>query len=81
MFFHDGGKATERSPPGNLTRWIIKQSKVFTKKGFGKIRTSVRAYIYLVLTSQVQGRPSTVGNSAFSIDAQQVFKPISTLVF
>ena len=25
-------KATERSPPDNLTRWIITQSKGFTKK-------------------------------------------------
>ena len=25
-------KATEISPPGNLTRWIITQSKGFTKK-------------------------------------------------
>ena len=25
-------KATERSPPENLTRWIITQSKFFTKK-------------------------------------------------
>ena len=26
-------KATERSPPGSLTRWIIAQSKGFTRKG------------------------------------------------
>ena len=33
-------KATERSPPGNLTRWIITQSKGFTKKGTEKIAGS-----------------------------------------
>ena len=67
-------KATERSPPDNLTRWIIAQSKGFTKKGIEKISRSVRAYIYLVLTSQVQARSSTVGNSAPAVDAQQVLK-------
>ena len=46
-------KATKRSSPGNLTQWIIAQSKGFTRKGVEKISRSVRAYIYLVLTSQV----------------------------
>ena len=44
-------KATERSPPGNLTRWIITRSEGFTRKGIEKISRSVRAYVYLVLTS------------------------------
>ena len=34
----------------------------------------MRAYVYLVLTSQVQARSSIVGNSAPAVDAQQVFK-------
>ena len=34
----------------------------------------MRAYVYLVLTSQVQARSSIVGNSASAVDAQQVFK-------
>ena len=67
-------KATERSPPDNLTRWIITQSKGFTKKGIEQISRSVRAYVYLVLTSQVQARSSIVGNSAPAVDAQKVFK-------
>ena len=67
-------KAKERSPPDNLTRWIITQSKGFTKKGIEKISRSVMAYIYLVLTSQVQTRSSIVGNSAPAVDAQQLFK-------
>ena len=44
-------KATERLPSDNLTRWIITQSKGFTKKGIEKISRSVRAHIYLVLIS------------------------------
>ena len=49
-------KATERSPPDNLTRWIITQSKGFTRKGIEKISRSVMAYVYLVLSSQAQAR-------------------------
>ena len=73
IFGHEA-KATERSPPDNLTRWIITQSKGFTRKSIEQISRSVRAYVYLVLTSQVQARSSIVGNSAPAADAQQVFK-------
>ena len=34
----------------------------------------MRAYVYLVLTSQVQPRSSIVGDSAPAVDTQQVFK-------
>ena len=34
----------------------------------------MRAYVCLVLTSQVQARPNIVGDSAFAVDAQKVFK-------
>ena len=33
----------------------------------------MRAYVYLVLTSQVQARSSIVGNSALGVDAKQVY--------
>ena len=45
-----------------------------TRKGIEKISRSVRAYVYLVLTSQVRARSSIVGISADEVDAQQVFK-------
>ena len=66
-------KATERSPQGNLTRWIITQSKGFTRKDIEQISRSVRAYVYLVLTSQIHARSSIVGNSAPAVDTQKVF--------
>ena len=66
--------ATERSLPDNLTRWIITQSKGFTRKGMEQMKRSMRVYVSLVLTSQVQTRPSIVGNSAPAVDAQKVFK-------
>ena len=71
--FGDEVKATERSPPDNLTQWIITQSKGFTKKGIEKIGRSLRAYVCLVLSSQVQARLSIVGNSVPAVDAQNLF--------
>ena len=38
------GKATKWSPPDNLKRWIITQSKGFTRRGIEEISKSVRAY-------------------------------------
>ena len=67
-------KATERFPLDNLTRWIITQSKGFTKKGIENISRSVTSFVSLVLTSHVQARSSIVGNSASAVDAQQAFK-------
>ena len=67
-------KATKKSPPDNLTRWTITQSKGFTRKGIKQISRSVRVYDYSVLTSQVQAWSSIVGNSAPAVDAQKVFK-------
>ena len=67
-------KATERFPPDNLSRWIITQSKGFTKKSIENISRSVRAFVSLVLTSHVQARSSIVGNSAPAVDVQQAFK-------
>ena len=67
-------KATQRSPPDNLTRWIVKQSKGFIRKGIEQTSRSVRAHAYLVLTSQVQARSSIAGNSARAVDAQKVLK-------
>ena len=81
--FGGGGKATERSPPDSLIWWIIAQSKGFTRKGIEKFSRSIRAYVYLVLTFQVQvqARSSIVHNSASAIDAQHVFKStLKTLI-
>ena len=63
-------KVTKRSPPDNLTRWIITQSKCFTIKDIEKISRPMRAYVCLVLTSQILARSSIVGNSGSAVDAQ-----------
>ena len=70
-------KVTKTSSPENLTRWIITQSEGFTRSGIEKISRPVRAYVYLVLTSQVQAGSSIVDNSAPAVDAQQIFKSTS----
>ena len=70
----DGEKATKRSPPDNLIAWTTTQSRGYTWKGTGEISRSVKAYAYLVLTSQVQARSSIPFNLASVTDAQQVFK-------
>ena len=64
----------EGSPPDNLTRWIITWSRDFAGKGIENMSRFVRAYTYLVVTSQVHARSSIVGNPAPAVDAQQVFK-------
>ena len=67
-------KAMERSASDDLTQWKITQSKGFTRKNTEQISRSVRVYVYLVLTSQVEARSSIVGNSASAVDAQKVSK-------
>ena len=72
--FTTESKATKRSPPDDLGKWVITRSRDLMRKGNEKISRSVRAYVYLVLTSQVQARSSIVGNSTSAVDAQEVFK-------
>ena len=65
--FRHNVKAMERSPSDDLTRWIITQPKCFKRKGFEKISKPMMAYVYLVLTSQIQARSSV-------LDAQKASK-------
>ena len=56
-----------------MTRWIIEKSVGFTDVGLLRISESVRAYAYLILSSQASARPSIVGNLASSLTAQSAF--------
>ena len=78
----DGGKTTKRSPPDNLTWWIITKSRFYKKKYWKDVVSRcVRGYIYLVLTPHAQARSSIVGNSESALDAQQVFEsPIKSQI-
>ena len=59
--------------PDSMTRWIIETSVGFTDVGLLKISESVRAYAYLILSSQTSARSSIIGNSASSLTAQSAF--------
>ena len=58
----------------NWSRWIINSSSHgFTKWGVEKISESIRAYSYLVLTSQAAARHGILGDTAPALAAQRIF--------
>ena len=57
----------------SMFRWIIEKGKGFTKPGLFMISESVRAYVYLILSSQSSARSSIVGNTASALTAQRAF--------
>ena len=56
-----------------MTRWILEVSVGFTDIGLLKISESIRAYAYLILSSQASTRSSIVGNTASTLTAQSAF--------
>ena len=56
-----------------MTQWIIEKSVGFTDVGLLRILESVRAYAYLILSSQASVRSSIVGNTASGLTAQSAF--------
>ena len=59
--------------PDSMTWWIIEKSVGFTDVGLLRISESIRAYAYLILSSQASARSSIVGNLASSLTAQSAF--------
>ena len=59
--------------PDSMTRWIIETSVGFSDVGLLRISQIVRAYAYLILSSQASARSSIIGNSASSLTAQSAF--------
>ena len=59
--------------PDSMMRWIIEKSMRFTDVGLLRILESIRAYAYLILSSQASARSSIIGNSASSLTAQSAF--------
>ena len=59
--------------PDLMTWWIIEKSVGFTDVGLYKICESVRAYAYLILSSQASARSEIVGNTASALTAQSAF--------
>ena len=56
-----------------MTWWIIEKSEGFTDVGLYRISESVRAYAYLILSSQASARSSIVGSTASALTAQSTF--------
>ena len=56
-----------------MIQWIIERSVGFTDVGLYKISESVRAYAYLILSSQASARSPIVGNLASALTAQSAF--------
>ena len=56
-----------------MTRWIIEKSVGFTDVGLLRILEGVRAYTYLILSSQASARSGIVGNTASALTAQSAF--------
>ena len=57
----------------SVTQWIIETSVGFTDVGLLRISESVRAYAFLILSSQASARSSVVGNTASALTAQSAF--------
>ena len=56
--------------PDSMTQWILEKSDGFTDVGLYKILESVRAYAYLILSSQASARSGIVANTASALTAQ-----------
>ena len=59
--------------PDSMTQWILEASDGFTDEGLLMILESVRAYAYLILSSQASARSSIVENTASALTAQSAF--------
>ena len=59
--------------PDSMTRWILEKLVGFTDVGLLRISESVRAYAYLILSSQASARSSIVGNTVSALTAQSAF--------
>ena len=59
--------------PDSITQWIIKKSDGFTDIGLYRISESVRAYAYLIPSSQASARSSIAGNMASALTGSVSF--------
>ena len=69
----DVGWPNDYIGPDSMTRWIIEKSVDFTDVGLYRILESVRAYVFLILSSQASARPGIVGNTVSALTAQSAF--------
>ena len=70
---HGIGWPNDYIGPDSMTRWVIEKSDGFTNVGLYITSESVRAYAYLILSSQASARSSIVGNTVSALTAQSAF--------
>ena len=70
---HGIGWPNDYLGPDSMTRWIIEKSQGFTDIGLLRISKSVRAYAFLISSSQASARSSIVGSTASALTAQSAF--------
>ena len=70
---HGIGWPNDYIGPDSMTRWIIETSVGFTNVVLLRISESIRAYAFLILSSQASARSSIVGNTASALTAQSAF--------
>ena len=70
---HGVGWPDDYIGPDLMTRWILEVSVFFTDVGLLRISENVRAYAYLILSSQASARSSIVGNTSSALTAQSAF--------
>ena len=71
--YQDGSIYDDTLNPNSMFRWTIHTSNGFTNIGLVKISESIRAYAYLILTSQVSVRANIVGNTANALTTQRAY--------
>ena len=70
---HQHGGWSDYINQDSVTHWIIKKSQEFIDIGLLRISVSIRAYAYLVLSSQASARSGINGNMASVLTAQEAF--------
>ena len=73
-YFDQSGSGSHISyAHNNWSRWIMNSSRGFTRHGIEKIGDSIRAYVYLVLSSQQAARHGIIGDGDQAAAAQEIF--------
>ena len=70
---HGVGWPNDYLGPDSMTRWIIEKSVGFIDIGLYIISGRIRAYAYLILSSQASARSSIVVNTVSALTAQSAF--------
>ena len=74
FYFDKSGRASHVSyAHNNWSRWIINSSRGFTKHGIEKFGGIIRAYVYIILSSEQTARHGIIGDGAQAAAAQEIF--------